>query len=149
MRTSILLADDHDQMRQGLKSLLAREADLDIVGEASTGREAVRMAGELRPDIVIMDVGMPDLGGVEATRIIRRELPGIGIVALSMHSDRRFVTGMLKAGATAYVLKSEVPEELIGAIRSTRVGRVYTSPKVTDVMTPNYIARLNRPSSKS
>lgn len=145
MKTRILLADDHDMMRQGLKTLLAREADFDIVGEASTGREAMRMAAELRPEVIVMDIGMPDLSGVEATKRIRNELPKIRVVALSTHSDRHFVTGMLSAGASGYVLKSEALEDLVGAIRSVRGGRVYTSPKITDVVMQDYVAKLNRP----
>ena len=145
MKTRILLADDHSIMRQGLHSLLDRESDLEIVGEASNGHEAIRMARDLRPDVMVMDVGMPELSGVEATERIKSEMPEIRIVALSMHSDRRFVTGMLSAGASGYVLKSEALEELVGAIRSVRADRVYTSPKVTDVVMQDYVSKLNRP----
>ncbi len=145
MKTRILLADDHGIMRQGLRSLLQRESDLEVVGEASTGQEAVRMARELVPDVMVMDVGMPDLNGIDATERIKGELPLIKIVALSMHSDRRFVTGMLGAGASGYVLKSEALEELVGAIRSVRAEKVYTSPKVTDVVMQDYLSKLNNP----
>ena len=114
--TRILLADDHELMREGLRTLLAAQPDVEIVGEAEDGVTAVRRALELRPDIVIMDVGMPQMNGIEATRRLATELPGTKIIALSMHSDRRYVAEMLKAGAAGYVLKQGAFRELASAM---------------------------------
>ena len=104
-----MIVDDHQIFRQGLRSLLAGETDIEIVGEADNGRTAIRLVRELQPAVVIMDVSMPDLNGVEATRQILEEKPGTKVLTLSMHSDRRFVTRMLRAGASGYVLKPEFP----------------------------------------
>ncbi len=144
-RTRILLADSHSIMREGLYSLLSRERDMEVVGQACNGREAIRMARDLNPDVVVMEVSMPELSGLHATVRIRREMPGIKVIALSMHSDRHFVNGMLGAGTSAYVLKSETVDELLRAIRSVRSDRVYTSPRVTDVVMRHYFARLSQP----
>ncbi len=112
MSIRILLADDHRILREGLRSLLAQQADLMVVGEAPGGEEAVALALELRPDLVIMDVVMAGCDGVEATRRIRAALPGTAVIALSMHSDRRFVSEMLRAGALGYLVKDSAFEEL-------------------------------------
>lgn len=132
--TRILLADDHELMREGLRTLLAAQPDLEIVGEAEDGAVAVRRALELRPDIVIMDVGMPQMNGIEATRRLTAELPGTKIIALSMHSDRRYVTEMLKAGAAGYVLKQGAFRELASAIGAVLASQIYLSPRVAGVV---------------
>jgi len=134
MAIRILLADDHKIVRDGLRSLLQAEADLEVVGEAANGREAVRLAQELSPDVVVMDVGMPDLNGIEATRYIAGGPSGAKVIALSMHSDRRFVEGMLAAGATGYLLKDSAFEELARAIRAVAAGRTYLCPSVAGVV---------------
>ena len=105
MSVRILLADDHQILREGLIALLERQPGLKVVGEAENGRSALRLAKELSPDVVIMDISMPDLNGIEATRQILTEVPGAKVIALSMHCDRHFVRGMLKAGASGYLLK--------------------------------------------
>ncbi len=130
MSIKVLLADDHQLFRQGLRSLLEKEADVEVVGESADGRSAVEQAGELEPDMVIMDVSMPDLNGMEATRQIVRRLPRTKVIALSMHSDRRFVEGMLTAGAHGYLLKDCANEEFVRAIRTVAEGRTYLSPSV-------------------
>lgn len=145
MKITVLLADDHQIMRQGLRSLLEKEPDLEIVGEAENGREAVRMAEELEPEVVIMDIGMPDLNGVEATRQIKGQQPKVRVIALSMHADRRYVTGMLGAGASGYVLKSGAFEEVVAAVRDVLANRLYTSPKITDVVMEDYLRKLTQP----
>lgn len=145
MTTRILLADDHQIMREGLRSLLECEPDFEIVGEADNGRTAVRMARELRPDIVVMDIGMPDLNGVEATRQIKAELKHTKVVGLSMHSDRRFVEGMLAAGAVGYVLKSGAFEDVVEAIHTVSSNQIFTSPKITELVLDVYIRSLNHP----
>ena len=131
--TRILLADDHELMREGLRTLLAAQPDVEIVGEAEDGVTAVRRALELRPDIVIMDVGMPQMNGIEATRRLATELPGTKIIALSMHSDRRYVAEMLKAGAAGYVLKQGAFRELASAIAAVKASHIYLSPRVAGV----------------
>ncbi len=144
MKVRILVVDDHAIMRQGLRSLLAEEPGFEVVGEAGDGREGLRMVSELSPDVVVMDVGMPDLNGVEATRQVVRDHPDVKVVALSMHAERRFVTGMLEAGAAGYVLKGAAFEELVEAIRAVRAGRVFTSQKITDMVLSDFVRGLGR-----
>jgi DNA-binding NarL/FixJ family response regulator len=140
MKTSILLADDHQIVRDGLKKLLEKHAaTLAVVGEAEDGRSAIRSARELKPDVVIMDVAMPDLNGIEATRQLIAESPDLKIVALSMHSERRFVTEMLKAGASAYLLKDCAFEELVTAIQTVVKRKIYLSPAIAGEVIENYV----------
>jgi DNA-binding NarL/FixJ family response regulator len=135
MKVRVLLADDHRLMRAGLRGLLVAEADFDVVGEADDGRQAVVLARDLSPDVVVMDVGMPDLNGIEATRQILAERPATRVVALSMHTDRRFVGEMMRAGAVAYLAKDCAYEELATAIRAVTAGEVYLGRTVsTDVI---------------
>jgi len=143
MGTRILLADDHQIVREGLKSLLEQHADMEVVGEARDGRAAVQMAHDLAPDVVVMDVAMPLLNGIEATRQITAREPHAKVVALSMHSDRRFMTEMLKAGAKGYLLKDGAFEELATAIRSVVSDRVYLSPRIAEVVVDDYVRRAD------
>jgi DNA-binding NarL/FixJ family response regulator len=138
----IILADDHNIVRQGLKSLIENELGLDIVGEAGTGRIAVQLTRDLKPDLVIMDVSMPDLNGIEATRQIMGLLPEVKVLGLSMHSDKRFVAGILKAGASGYLLKDCAFEEMAGAIRAVVGGGTYLSPGVAGPVIQDYLQRL-------
>ncbi len=140
--TRVLLADDHKILRQGLRTLLEQEKDIQIVGEADTGRSSVELAGELAPDVVIMDVAMPDLNGIDATRRIAKAKPRIRVLALSMHSDGRYVRGMLQAGARGYILKDCAAEELTHAIRTVMAGQVYVSPGVTGTIVNGYVRQL-------
>lgn len=134
MTTRVLLADDHKILRQGLQTLLQNEPDIEVVGQADNGRGAIELAKELRPDVVIMDVAMPDVGGVRATRELVNAVPTAKVVALSMHSDRRFVTGMLSAGASGYLLKDSAFEELALSIRAVMRGELYLSAGITGVV---------------
>ena len=138
----VLLADDHRIVREGLKSLLQSQPDLEVVAEASDGRQAVEMARDLEPDVVVMDVAMPQLNGIEATRQLANDQRDMKIVALSMHSDRRYVSEALKAGASGYVLKDGAFDELISAIRAVIANRVYLSPRVAGVVVEDYVRRL-------
>ena len=126
----ILVVDDHGLMRDGLRALLAREPDLEVAGDAADGHEAVALAASLRPDVVLMDVCMPGLDGVEATRRIVEARPATRVLGLSMHADRTYVHGMFAAGATGYVLKSAAPKELFEAIRAVHAARRYVSPGI-------------------
>jgi two-component system, NarL family, response regulator NreC len=135
----VLLADDHKIVRDGLRTLLEKHADIAVLGEAEDGREALHLTRKLSPDIVVMDIAMPELNGIEATRQILSEYPGVKIVALSMHSDKRFVSEMLKAGASAYLLKDCAFEELITAIRTIMKGKIYLSPGIAGVVLEDYI----------
>ncbi|HPS78955.1 MAG TPA: response regulator transcription factor [Thermoanaerobaculaceae bacterium] len=142
MPVRIVLADDHRIVREGLRDLLERRTDLKVVGEAADGEAAVRLAHELAPDIVILDVSMPKLNGIEATRQIVAVCPSVRVLALSMHSDRRFVIEMLKAGASGYLLKDGAFDELIHAIESVMARAAYLSPAITDMVVKEYIASL-------
>ena len=139
MAIKIILADDHKIVRQGLRTMLESEADIEVIGEADDGRMAVRLARELSPQVIIMDVGMPDLNGIEATRQVLAESPGIKVIALSMHCDRRFVMNMLKAGASGYLLKDSAFEELATAIRMVLGGKVYLSTEIANIVVKDYL----------
>ena len=130
MNIRMLLVDDHKMMREGLRALLQSVPDFEIVGQAADGREALDLVRTLSPDIVVMDVGMPELNGVEATRRIRTEHPGVKVIALSTHTDKRYVLHMLEAGASGYVLKIAAYDELLRAVRAVSLGKTYLSPEV-------------------
>ena len=144
MSTRVLLVDDHAVVRQGLRSLIERQPDMEVVGEAADGREAVDLVRELLPDIVITDITMPNLNGVDATRCIVREFGKVKVLALSVHSNRAFVADMLKAGASGYVLKESSFDELIEAVRVVVDGSIYLSPKVAGVVVSDYVERLSQ-----
>ncbi len=127
----ILLVDDHQLMREGLRSILEKDSDFSVVGEADGGRAAVRLAEKLRPDVVVMDVAMSDMNGIEATRQIKAALPKTAIVALSSHLDRRYVKAMLDAGASGYVLKANAYDELKSGVEAASRGLKYLCAEVT------------------
>jgi two-component system response regulator NreC len=139
MSTRVLLADDHKIIRDGLRTLLEKKSDIIVVGETEDGRTAVQSIKKLLPDIVIMDVAMPGLNGIEATRQVVSEHPGVKVIALSMHSDRRFVSEMLKAGASAYLSKDYAFEELETAIKTVISNKIYLSPDISGVVVENYV----------
>lgn len=136
MSIRVFLAEDHDVVREGLRSLLEKEQDLQVVGEAQNGKDAVRLAGELRPDVVVMDVSMPLLNGIDATRQVTGDTPGIRVVALSTDSSARTVIEMFKAGAVGYVSKNSAYDELARAIRAAAKGHRYVTPEVADTVVP-------------
>ena len=142
-KIKILIVDDHAVLRDGIRALLSLHDDIQIVGEASEGKEAIEKVRELAPDVVIIDIAMPELNGIEATRQIVAEMPGIKVIALSMHSDKRFVTGMLRAGATGFLLKYCASEELIKAVQAVRANRVYLSPEIAGVVVGDYVKKLD------
>jgi two-component system response regulator NreC len=143
MDIKVLIADDHQIVRDGLRSLLEKEPDMKLVGEAEDGRTIVKMLRETTPDVVIMDVAMPNLNGIEATRQITHEFPAVKVIALSMHDDRRFVINMLKSGASGYLIKDCAFRELAKAIRLVvKANKIYLSPGITDVVVNNYVTGL-------
>jgi len=136
----IVLADDHAIVRDGLRSLLEQQADMRVVAEAADGLEAVRVTGDTQPDVVIMDASMPSLNGIEATRRISEQYPNVRVICLSIHNESQFVSAMLEAGASGYLLKDCAFEELVQAIRIVMGGRVYISPSVGRVVADHFKA---------
>lgn len=134
----ILLADDHHLMREGLRALLEREG-LQVVGEAANGREAVAMARSLDVDTVIMDISMPDMNGIDATRALLADSPHIRVLALSMYADSRYVRAMFEAGASAYLVKSAASSELVQAVRAAELGQKFVSPSITDLVIDGWV----------
>jgi len=140
MRIKLLLADDHRIMRQGLISLIAAEPDMEVVGEAGNGREALKLALKLSPHIILMDVNMPDLNGIDATRQILAQVPDVKILALTMHTNRKLVLGMFQAGASGYMLKDCAFKELIVAIRTLMAGQNYLSPEIAGTLLKGFLS---------
>jgi DNA-binding NarL/FixJ family response regulator len=143
-RTRVLVADDHAIVRTGLRLLLEREDDLAVAGEAGDGRAAVDWLSGAAADVVVMDVAMPGLNGIEATSQISRKHPRIGVVILSMHSDETYILRCLRAGARGYVLKESADSELIGAIRAVAAGKSFFSPKVRRLLQSEHVDRMRR-----
>jgi len=141
---SVLLADDHNLIRAGLRLVVAREPDFTVAGEAENGRQAVALAQSLKPDVVVMDIGMPELNGIEACRQIRESLPETQVVMLSMHSDEGYILRALKAGARAYLLKDSAEADLSRAIRAAAEGKSFFSPAVGRVLLEDYMRKLER-----
>ncbi|HKZ58209.1 MAG TPA: response regulator transcription factor [Thermodesulfovibrionales bacterium] len=142
MNTKILLADDHKIVREGLRSLIEKQQNMVVVAEAEDGRTAVSLTRELLPDVVIIDISMPDLNGIEATRQIVANNPRIKVIALSMHTDSHFVTEMFKAGASGYLLKDCAFEEVSNAICTVIKNKTYLSPNIADVVIKDYLHKL-------
>ncbi len=138
----IFLGDDHTLVRQGIRKILEGRPDWTVVAEAGDGREAVRQTIELEPDVAVLDIGMPLLNGIEATRQIKRKAPGVRVLILSMHSDEAYVTKALQAGATGYLLKDSADTDLIRAVGDVAAGRSFLSPVVARVMLDDYVRHL-------
>ena len=137
----ILLVDDHVVVRQGIKALLSDEPDLEVVGEADDGRAALQSVSELEPDVVLMDISMPGLNGIEATRQIRQNYPEVKVVVLSMHSNEEYVFQVLRAGASGYVLKQSDSSEVLTAIRAALAGGSFLSPPISRTVIDDYVRR--------
>jgi len=144
MKTRVLLADDHGIIREGLRLKLAQVQDLEVVAEASDGREAVRLANEVRPDLVIMDIAMPNLNGIQATEQILKQNSAIRVIILSMYSDESYLSQVLSAGAKAYLLKDSAQDEVIPAIRAVTKGKSFFSPAIAQVMLEDYMRQLEQ-----
>ncbi len=143
MSIKVLLVDDHAIIREGLRSLLEKQPELEVIADTDDGRRAIELVRELLPNIVVMDISMPGLNGIEATRQIIAEFPDVKVIALSIHSKRRFVADMLSAGATGYILKECLFDELVQAIKAVAAGGRYLSPRITDVVVSDYVKRLS------
>lgn len=138
----IALADDHAVMRTGLRLVLERQADFSVIGEASDGREAVALVQKEAPDVLVMDIGMPNLNGIEAARQVAAAAPQVSVVILSMHSDEAYVLRALKAGARGYLLKESAESDLIAAIRAVHAGKAFFSPAVSRMLVQDYVRQL-------
>jgi two-component system, NarL family, response regulator NreC len=143
-KTRVILADDHQLMRSGIRLMLEREPDLSVVGEAGDGREAVALAKSLKPDVVVMDIGMSNLNGIEAAQQMTGDRPEIAVVMLSMHSDESYVLRALKAGARGYLLKDSAEADLIKAVHAVAGGKSFFSPAVSKVLLDDYVRKLRR-----
>jgi DNA-binding NarL/FixJ family response regulator len=143
-KVRILLADDHGVVRKGLRFLLESEPNLEVVGEAADGRQAVDVSTELKPDVVVMDIAMPRLNGIEATRQVVRDLPEVSVIILSMHSDEEYLVRALTAGAKGYLLKDSAEDELVRAIHSVSEGKPYFSPAIAKTLLEDYMRHLQQ-----
>jgi len=140
MAIRILIADDHGVLRAGLRALLNTEPSLEVVGEAADGNEALRLTSELQPDIVLMDISMPDCGGIEATRRLTELRPDVGVLILTVHEDKGLLREAIRAGAAGYILKRAVESELINAIQAVSRGDLYVHPAMTRALLPDVIS---------
>ena len=140
----VLLADDHTLVRSGIATLLQSSKDIQIVGEAEDGDEAIRKTGELQPDVVVIDLSMPKLSGIEATKILKRKYPDTKVLVLTMHENEEYVFQILKSGASGYVLKSAGKEELSAAIRAAAKGEKFFSPRISQLMAEGYVRRVDQ-----
>jgi two-component system response regulator NreC len=138
---TVLLAEDHTIVRKGLRSLLDAEADIQVVGEAENGREAIDKVEQLLPDIVVMDIAMPGLNGLEATRQIKKRFPHVRILVLTVHTNEEYVLQILRAGASGYLVKQAAPTELISAIQAAHQGEAFLSPSISRKVVDDYILR--------
>jgi DNA-binding NarL/FixJ family response regulator len=149
MKIKILLVDDHQILREGLRSLVKGYDDMEVIGEAADGREALNMVEKLSPDVVIMDISMPDLNGIDATRMIINESPDVKIIALSMHHDKQFVSEIFKAGASGYLIKDSAFDELEHAVRIVMSGQTYINPKIASLVVESLVNQSANPNPSS
>ena len=144
-KITVILADDHTVVRQGLRALLEAEEDMSVVGEAENGRQAVQMAKRLQPDVVVMDIAMPSLNGLEATRQVSRESPKSKVLILSSYSDDEYVQQLTDAGAAGYLVKQTAAQDLVAAIREAKKGNAFFSPAISKRLLEHYRASIGRP----
>ncbi len=145
----VLLVDDHEIMRDGLTSLLAKEMDISVVGAVNNGRDAITVSAELHPNVVVMDITMEGLNGIDATKQLIADFPGLRVIALSMHASRRYVSDMLAAGASGYLTKDSAFRDLAMAIRAVVEGRTYLSSTVSQIVVEDYVQRVSEGSPKT
>src|SRR5512142_975882 len=141
MKIRLLLVDDHQVVRSGLRMLLGNESDVEIVGDAGTGKEALESVRQFHPNVVLMDIGLPDISGIDATRMIKQTDPDVAVVALTIHEDEEYFFKMLEAGASGYVPKRAAPEELLVAIRAAAAGEVYLYPSLAKLLVKDFLSQ--------
>jgi len=149
MKTRLLIVDDHAVVRTGLRMLLEGESDIEIVGEAENASDALNQISQLNPDVILMDIGLPDMSGIEATRKIKQLAPDTAVVALTIHEDEEYFFKMLDAGASGYVPKRAAPEELLTAIRVTAQGEVYLYPSLAKLLVKDYLTQSLQPKKQA
>ncbi|MDI6690148.1 MAG: response regulator transcription factor [Actinomycetota bacterium] len=147
-KIKVLLADDHAILREGMRLLLEKESDMEVIGEAADGEEAIEKTREFLPDVVVMDIGMPKLNGLEATRRVKAENPHIGVLVLTIYEDDEYVFNLLKTGATGYLLKKVAASELVNAIRAVHHGELLLSTSIAKKLIDNYIQEPKKPKEK-
>jgi two-component system, NarL family, response regulator NreC len=145
----LLLVDDHQVVRTGLRMLIEGQPDMKIIGEANSGLRALEMASQLKPDIVVMDITLPDISGIETTRRLKASMPDIAVVALTIHEDEQYFFEMLQAGASGYVPKRAAPEDLIAAIRAAHAGEIYIYPSLAKALVTDFLGRAGQESEPS
>jgi two-component system, NarL family, response regulator NreC len=143
-RTRVLIADDHALIRSGLKALLEREKEFEVVAEASDGYQALELAHECKPDIAMLDVGMPRLSGIDAAQQITEKMPSVSVIIVSMHSDEGYVLRALKAGAKGYVLKASAEDDVLNAVRAVAAGNAFFSPEISRLLVEEYVREIQR-----
>ncbi len=141
-RTKVLIADDHAIVREGVRMILAKEPDIEVVGEAEDGRQALDLVEQRRPNVVIMDLSMPGMGGIEATKKVKEQHPGVNVLALTMHEDETYVFQLLRAGASGYVLKRAAARDLVQAVRAAAKGDAFLYPSVARKVVEDYLKRV-------
>jgi DNA-binding NarL/FixJ family response regulator len=141
-KVKLLVADDHKIFRQGINKLLEEESDLQVVGEAADGREAVKKATELKPDVILMDIAMANLNGLEATKQIKKVLPSVKVIMLTMHKNEEYILQSFQAGASGYILKEGAVEELVSAIRSIHSDKSFLSPSISKTLIDAYLRKM-------
>ncbi|HLA23809.1 MAG TPA: response regulator transcription factor [bacterium] len=141
-KTKILIVDDHAIVREGVRMILAKENDLEVVGEAGDGQQALELTERVRPDVVIMDISMPGMGGIEATQTVRARHPEVQVLALTMHEDETYVFQLLRAGAAGYVLKRAAAQDLVQAVRAAAKGEAFLYPSIARKVVEDYLRRV-------
>jgi len=141
-KIKVLLADDHAIVREGVKMILAREPDFEVVGEAQDGRQALELVERMKPNVVVMDISMPGMGGIEATQQVKEGHPGVNVIALTMHEDESYVFKLLRAGASGYVLKRAAAQDLVQAVRAAAKGEAFLYPSVARKVVEDYLKRV-------
>lgn len=142
MKIKVLVADDHAIVREGVRMILAKEKDIDVIGEAEDGRQALQLVGTSKPDVVVMDISMPGMGGIEATQKVKEQHPKVAVLALTMHEDESYVFQLLRAGASGYVLKRAAAQDLVQAVRAAAKGEAFLYPSVARKVVEDYLKRV-------
>ncbi len=143
-KIKVLIADDHTIVREGVRMILAKERDIEVVGEAGDGRQALDLVDRLRPEVIIMDLSMPEMGGIEATKHVKERHPAVNVLALTMHEDESYVFQLLRAGASGYVLKRAAAQDLVQAVRAAARGEAFLYPSITRKVVEDYLKRVEQ-----